>query len=411
VGEKSQKNGLQPLCYRRKTGRALFRDNTFPEPPSIASAVLSDIMACMRKRALIAVVIVLVLAVALYEIILRTKSRDDVLIVSGRVEANETELSARIPGRLSKVLIDDGVRVRKGDAVALIEDDELRSKQREFTGKTEELTEGISAAEFNLTYTTKNVKHGIDEARKALSVAEARLRQAEAKRENAEKEFTRYSRLREKEAISEEKLDNTRLAHKLTVEEVNTAMEEVERAKVFLTRAEDSGELVKAKEKELLALRKTAGQLKEALTQVEIHLGYTRITAPADGVILRKVSEPGEVLSLGGVVAVMINPEDLHVKTYVPEKYIGRLRVKMQAGVVTDAYPGQPVTGYICYISDRAEFTPKEVQSYEERVKEVFAVKVCFSGKDGSAPGGKAYYDLLKKGMPVDVRFSFEGKK
>jgi HlyD family secretion protein len=114
---------------------------------------------------------------------------------------------------------------------------------------------------------------------------------------------------------------------------------------------------------------------------------------------------------LGGVVAVMINPEDLHVKTYVPEKYIGRLRMKMQAGVVTDAYPGQPVTGYICYISDRAEFTPKEVQSYEERVKEVFAVKVCFSGKDGSAPGGKAYYDLLKKGMPVDVRFSFEGKK
>jgi HlyD family secretion protein len=365
----------------------------------------------MRKRTLIAIVVVLVLAVVLYEIILHTRSRDDVLVVSGRVEANETELSARTPGRLSKVLIDDGVRVRKGDAVALIEDDELRSKQREFTRKTEELTEGISAAEFNLTYTTKNVKHGIDEAGKTLSVAEARLRQAEAKRENAEKELTRYSRLRGKEAISEERLDNTRLAHKLTVEEVNTALEEVERAKVSLRRAEDSRELVKAKEKELLALRKTAGQLKEALTQVEINLGYTRITAPVDGVILRKVSEPGEVLSLGGVVAVMINPEDLHVKTYVPEKYIGRLRMNMQAGVVTDAYPGQPVTGHICYISDRAEFTPKEVQSYEERVKEVFAVKLCFSGKDGSAPGEKAYYDLLKKGMPVDVRFSFEGKK
>ena len=411
MGEKSQKNGLQPLCYRRKKGRALFRDNTFPEPPSIASAELSDIMACMRKRILIAVVVVLLLAVVLYEIILHKKSGDNVLIVSGRVEANETELSARIPGRLSKVLIDDGVRVRKGDAVALIEDEELRSKQREFTRKTEELTEGISAAEFNLTYTTKNVKHGIDEAGKALSVAEARLRQAEAKRENAEKEVMRYSRLREKEAISEERYDNTRLAHKLTVEEVNTAREEVGRAKVSLMKSEDSKELVKAKEKELLALKKTMDQLKEALMQVELNLSYTRITAPTDGVILRKVSEPGEVLSLGGVVGVMINPEDLHVKTYVPEKYIGRIRMNMQAGVVTDAYPGQPVTGYICYISDRAEFTPKEVQSYEERVKEVFAVKVCFSGKDGSAPGGKAYYDLLKKGMPVDVRFSFEGKK
>jgi len=365
----------------------------------------------MRKRIVLAVVILLVLAVVLYEIVLHTRSGDNVLVVSGRVEANETELSARIPGRLSKVLIDDGVKVKKGEAVALLEDEELRSKQREINRKTQELSENISAAEFNLAYTTNNVKHGIDEAKKALSVAEARMRQAEAKRENAEKELTRHSRLREKEAISEERYDNTRLAHKLSVEEVNTARAEVERAKVSLTKAEDSRELVKAKEKELLALRKTMDQLKEAVTQVEINLGYTRITAPMDGIVLRKVSEPGEVLPLGGVVGVMINPQDLHVKTYVPEKYIGRIRMNMQAGVVTDAYPGQPVTGHICYISDRAEFTPKEVQSYEERVKEVFAVKVCFSGRDGSVPGGKAYYDLLKKGMPVDVRFSFEGKK
>lgn len=365
----------------------------------------------MRKRILVAVAILLVLAVVLYEIILHTKSGDNVLVVSGRVEANETELSARIPGRLNTVLIDDGVKVKRGDIVAIIEDDELRSKKKETEKKIEELGDNIRAAEFNLTYAANNTKHGIDEAGKALSVVEARLRQAEAKRENAEKELTRHSNLREKEVISEERYDNTRLAHKLAVEEVNTAREEVERAKVSLMRAEDSRELVKAKEKELLALRKTMGQLKEALTQVEINLGYTRIAAPTDGVILRKVSEPGEVLSLGGVVGVMINPGDLYVKTYVPEKYIGRIRMDMQAEVVTDAYPGQPVAGYICYISDRAEFTPKEVQSYEERVKEVFAVKVCFSGRDSSAPAGKAYYDLLKKGMPVDVRFSFEGKK
>ncbi len=365
----------------------------------------------MRKRVLLAAVILLVLAVVLYELILHTRSTDNVLVVSGRVEADETELSARIPGRLSKVFIDDGVRVRKGDAIALIDDEELRSKQRELAKKIEELTESISAAEFNLTYTANNVKHSTNEARKAVSVAEARLRQAEAKRENAEKELTRYSRLREREAVSEERYDNTRLAHKLTVEEVNTAREEVEKARVSLLRAEDSRELVRAKEKELLALMKTMGQLREGLTQAEINLGYTRITAPVDGIILKKVSEPGEVLSAGGVVGVMINPEDIYVKTYVPEKYIGRLHMSMQALVITDAYPGRPVTGFLCYISDRAEFTPKEVQSYEERVKEVFAVKVCFSDRGGSAPGERTYYDLLKKGMPVDVRFSFEGKK
>lgn len=365
----------------------------------------------MKRRLIIAVAVLLLLALAIYEILLHTRSTDNTLTVSGRVEANETELSARIPGRLSKVFIDDGVKVRKGDTIALIEDEELKSKQREIEKRIEELNENIRAAEFNLSYTTSNVKHGIDEAGKGLSVAEARLRQAEARKENADKELTRYSRLREKEAISEERLDNTKLAHKVAMEEVNTATEEVGRAKVSLKRAEDSGELVKAKEKELLALRKALGQLREALDQVGINIGYTKISAPIDGVILRKVAEQGEVLPLGGTVGVMINPDDIYVKTYVPEKYIGRLRMDMSAGISTDAYPREPVNGHICYISDKAEFTPKEIQSYEERVKQVFAVKICFPAKDGTVSGGKAYYEVLKKGMPVDVRFAFGEKR
>jgi len=363
----------------------------------------------MKRRVVIVIIVLLLIAITVYEILLHSKSADNVLTVSGRVEANETDLSARIPGRLTKVLIDDGVKVRKGDAIALIEDEELKSKRREIGKRIEELEENIRAAEFTLVYTTNNVRHGIDEAQKSLSVAGARLRQAEAKRENAEKELTRYSRLREKEAISEEKLDNTKLAYKVAVEEVNTAREEVEKAKVSLSRAEDSGELVKAKEKELLALRKALGQLREALDQVNINIGYAQVLAPVNGVILRKVAEPGEVLPLGGTVGVMINPDDIYVKTYVPEKNIGMLRMNMRAEIVTDAYPGRPVSGYICYISDRAEFTPKEIQSYEERVKQVFAVKICFSEKEGAVSGGNTYYEILKKGMPVDVRFAFEG--
>lgn len=364
----------------------------------------------MKRRLLIGIIVLVLLAVAVYQILLHMKPEDSYLIVSGRVEANETQLSAMIPGRLRSVLIEDGASVKKGDTVALIEDDELQSRRREIGKKTEELSETIRAAEFSLTFTTNNVSHGIDESRKGLSVAEARLRQAEARRENAEKELARYSRLREKGAISEERYDNTRLAAQLLREEVNTASQEVERAKVTLMKAEDSRELVKAKEKELLALRKSLNQLNEALAQVDISIGYTRIPAPIQGVVLRKVSEPGEVLPAGGVVGVMINPDDIYVKTYVPERYIGMIRLNMQAEIFTDAYPRQPVTGSLCYISDKAEFTPKEVQSYEERVKQVFAVKVCFTDKSTSS-GGKTYYEILKKGMPVDVKFSFNSKK
>jgi len=356
----------------------------------------------MKKKRLLAIVIIVFIVGALYKIIPYIKPKNNYLTVSGRVEATEIELAARILGRLNKVIIDDGMVVKKGDIVALIDDEELQSKRRELNNGIEEVTEKISAAEFNLSYTVRSVEHTIDEARETLAIAEARLRQAEARKEIAKKEFIRYSSLLQKGAVSEQRYDSARLSYILSEEELNSALKEVERAKVALLKAEDSRELIKAKERELYALRKSLTQRKEELKQVDINLGYTRITAPLDGIILRKVSEPGEVIPQGGLVGVMINPEETYVKTYVPEKYIGRLHIDMKAEVHTDAYPDRPFIGSICYISDRAEFTPKEVQSYEERIKQVFAIKVCFDEKKSE---DEKTFEVLKKGMPVDVRF------
>jgi len=360
----------------------------------------------MKRRIAVVIIVLLLIAIAVHEILIHSKTGGRVLTVSGRVEADETELSVRIPGRLTKVLIEDGVKVSKGDTIAIVEDEELKSKRREMGERIEEAKENIHAAESTLVYTTNNVRHEIEEAQKSLSIAGARLRQADAKRENAEKELARYSRLREREAISEERLDNSKLAYDVATEEVNTCREEVGRAKISLSMAEDSKELVRAKEKELFALRRARDQLQEALDQADINIGYAKVVAPISGVILRRVAEPGEVLPLGGTVGVMINPADIYVRTYVPERDIGMLRMGMRAEIVGDAYPRQPVYGFVCYISDRAEFTPKEIQSYEERVKQVFAVKICFSERAGTVPGGNTYYEILKKGMPVDVRFN-----
>ncbi len=358
-----------------------------------------------KKNIFLIIIIVLLVVIAIYKIVPYIKSKNNYLMVSGRVEADETELGAMVMGKLKSVLIEDGVNVRKGDTIALIEDDDLKSRRRQTLDRIEELGEKIKAVEFDLEYTAKSVQHTIDEAQKVLSVADARLKQAEARKENAEKEFNRYSILLKKEAVSRERHDNIKLAYELSQEEVNVALKEVERAKVSLMKAEDSKNLVKAKEKELLALTKSLSQLRETLNQIDINIGYTVITSPSDGIILKKVAEPGEVLLQGGVIGVMINPEDVHIKTYIPEKYIGRIKMDMKAEVFTDAYPENPFTGYVCYISDKAEFTPKEVQSYEERVKQVFASKICFTKGDKSADKGKTYQEVLKKGMPVDVRF------
>src|SRR4030043_281562 len=358
-----------------------------------------------KKNIFLIIIIVLLVVIAIYKIVPYIKSKNNYLMVSGRVEADEIELGARVMGKLESVLIEDGVNVKKGDTIALIEDDDLKSRRRQTLDRIEELSEKIKAAEFDLEYTAKSVQHTIDEAQKVLSVADARLKQAEARKENAEKEFKRYSNLLEKEAVSRERHDNMRLANEISREEVNVALKEVERTKVSLLKAEDSKRLVQAKEKELLALRKSLSQSRETLNQIDINIGYTVITSPSYGIILRKVAEPGEVLLQGGGIGVMINPDDIHIKTYLPEKYIGRIQMEMKAEIFTDAYPDNPFTGYVCYISDKAEFTPKEVQSHEERVKQVFAAKICFSKGGKSTDKGKTYQEVIKKGMPVDVRF------
>jgi len=368
----------------------------------------SVIIFTMRKRLIIFIVLIILAALVAYKIIVHIKSKDSLLTVSGRVEASEIELAARVSGRLEKVLIEDGMIVKKGASVALIEDQELQSRRREIIDRMDELKEKIHAAELDLDYTASSVDHSIDEAVKALAVADARLKQAEANRENAEKDFERYSNLLEKEVISKQKYESIKLFYELSREEMNVAMREVERAKVFVMKSKDSKKHVSAKEKELLALTKSLNQLKDSLQQADINIGYTKVNAPSDGIILKKVSEPGEVVTPGGVIGVMINPEDIHIRTYVPEKYIGKINLNMQADVFADAYPGKPFSGNVCYISDKAEFTPKEVQSYEERVKQVFAVKVCFPQKEDSASKNKKPYEVFKKGMPVDVRFGIK---
>lgn len=361
----------------------------------------------MKKKILILPLFLLFAAAALYIIFhYITPSKDNYLKVSGRVEASEIELATQIPGRLKSVLIEDGATVRAGEIIAMIEDDELQSRRREFIRGTEELVERIKAAGFDLKYTTENVRHTIDEAGKALLIAKARLKQARDKREKTGKDFRRFSNLRQKGVIPEERYEKIRLAYSLSEEEARTAESKVELAGISLLKAKASRDLVRAKEKELLALRKSLQRLKERLKQVEITLGYTKIQAPEDGIILKRVAEPGEVLPQGGIAGIMINPASLHVKTFVPETYIGKIFINMEAEVFSDAYPDYPFTGYICYISDRSEFTPKEVQSYEERVKQVFAVKICFS--DRTEGQKKSYRDVLKKGMPVDVRFKIK---
>jgi len=136
-------------------------------------------------------------------------------------------------------------------------------------------------------------------------------------------------------------------------------------------------------------------QARAALKLAEEQLGYTRITAPLSGTILRVPVELGETVFPGSALVTLADLTTLEVKIYLPGPMLGRIQLGQKVDLRTDSFADRILTGTVATIADEAEFTPKNVQTRDERVRLVYAVKVRVPNPDGT----------LKTGMPVDAWF------
>jgi HlyD family secretion protein len=141
--------------------------------------------------------------------------------------------------------------------------------------------------------------------------------------------------------------------------------------------------------------RAQLAQAEAALRSTGVLLGNLTLTAPFDGLVTVRHREPGEIVAAGSPVLTLINPRDRWVRIYIKEDRVGAVHLGSRAAISSDTYPGKTYPGEIAYIASEAEFTPKNVQTTEERVKLVYAVKVRIL-RDPT-------YEL-KPGLPADVR-------
>jgi len=140
----------------------------------------------------------------------------------------------------------------------------------------------------------------------------------------------------------------------------------------------------------------TKAQVSQAqanLDLLKVQLGDVQIQAPGSGVISEKLVENGEVVSNGTALFTLLDYQKPWVKVYLPLKEVSKVTLNQKAYITLDAFPNRKFYGRISFIAKEAEFTPKDYLSKEERVKQVFAVKVQLTNKD----------NLLKAGLPVDV--------
>ncbi len=198
----------------------------------------------------------------------------------------------------------------------------------------------------------------LDSAEYASQVAQnrANLRNSEAQLEKAKKDLERYEILYQKQAISTQQLDAARTGYD-----------------VALAQSQQAGASVRMS---------------------EVRLGDAVIYSPTNGVVLRKNIEAGETVGAGTPIFTIGDMGDPWIKVYVKENKLGLVKLGQKVQVTTDSYPGKVYEGTITYISAEAEFTPKNVQTQEERVKLVFGVKVSVKNVNNE----------LKPGMPADVK-------
>ena len=239
---------------------------------------------------------------------------DGLAQANGRIEGDMVSVSSKYPGRIASISVEEGDSVTAGDVLVELEAGEIDAKVRQ----AEQAAEAV--------------RHEVE----AVS----------SQGEQTQRDAERYDELYAEGTATQREAEQARLAD-------TVAQEKRTAAEAQLNQAE--------------AVYDESRVAQEELT----------LTAPSDGVVTNRLHEPGVVIAAGSPVLTLIDLDKLHLKVYVAENLIGQLRLGLPAKIYSDAFPDEPYDATVSYISSRAEFTPKEVQTPDERVKLVYAVKLA----------------------------------
>jgi HlyD family secretion protein len=387
----------------------------------------------MKKR-IIPIVIVLAAAgaAAMYAFRGTGGKPDNRLMVSGNIELTEVNIAFKTAGRLIERTVDEGDAVKKGQEIARLDRDQLiAQREREAAGLASseaQLAEAVTAVQWEKANMAADIEQrqadlASNQARHAelkngarpqeKLQARAAVESAQSAYDRAQRDWERgqvlykdddistaqYDQYRNTFEAADAALKNAKEAQALVlagprVEQIDAAIGQVSHAQGALNMAQANAIELQRRDQDVVMHRAQIAQSRASLALIDSQLSDTVAVSPVDGVVLMKAADVGEVLAPGTTVVTVGDIEHPWLRGYVNETDLGKVKLGSKARVTTDSYPGKVYDGRVTFISSEAEFTPKQIQTEQERVKLVYRIKIEVENPRHE----------LKSNMPADAQ-------
>ena len=398
-----------------------------------------------KGKILIMPAVILLVLIAIY--VFNSAQKNDSAIVyadgatfieaSGTVENNLISVSSEVTGTVLETMTSEGDLITKGDTLVIIENTALQNQYNQSLINQQLAEENIIMLEASITNLTIQNADAVQQAHNAylsakaeydkvmdgasedeIKQAEETLSQAKTNLDYAKTNLDRSKELFDEEAISQSKYDEALKTYNVSEAQYNVALSKLNLINSYPTETSSSAaesKMLQLKAGYELSISNGNTQLRQLESQLSIakvqlvqanntveqtkrELDKLNIKSPIDGVVNSLFVKEGEFATAGKLTAEIFNPENIEINAYVSEANIGRVIVGQETVISIDSYENEYFTGKVTKINNLAEFTPKNIQTKEERVNTVFKVTIKAIETDGA----------LKPGMPADVKIRID---
>ena len=345
---------------------------------------------------------------------------DGKLFVSGRIDGDTVDLSAKRPGRVVEINVREGDSVEAGQVLAVLSSDQdearydqqkalILSDERKLQQLKRQLAtygERVRQAQIYEEQAQADAPGRVKEAEANLATSKAALAKSEAELKQHRADAERYAPLAKLGAVSEQVVDQYQTQLKVSEAAVDASRKQVAASQASLQVAQAQLENPRIKAADRLTLERQTDEVKAQiasaqadiqagqaeLRRIEADLSDLKILAPIAGTILTRAAEPGRVVASGQTVLTMVDLNKLYLRGFVPEGYVGKVKVRQPAEIYLDSNPKEAIPAQVIRIDPQAMFTPENTYFKDDRVKQVMGVKL----------GLKGGYGFAKPGMPAD---------